>query len=218
MRHEVIVAALLLGPWLTSLSDGSVHAGTYSGSNSREYSKVKEILATDSVEVKQSGRNSLVAKEKALSIAARKAFTSLLRDHETDLVDPEDESGRVAAVLPLKDLTFSDREISDCVYDYSIENEKRSESVYICEVRYRFDSKQVVLLLQKHGVKCRSNGLENSNIKVVIYTEDFIRNSSRLYTKNCVVQKYSSEYVVLFIKNCTKEDFEKFGLRYALLQ
>lgn len=227
MKHRVVIVGALfsiLNLLMTPNDSSFVLAETYAGvgaarkqerySPSPKIRKIAEILATDSIEIKQSGKNSLIAKERALAIAARRAFSSLLRDHGEDFV----ESSGEPQAAELKDSTFSDREISNCVYDYSIENEKHSESIYICAVRYRFDSKRIVSLFQKHDIKCRSDESNDSNIKVAIYSRDFIRNSAKIYTKNCVIQKYSSEYVVLFIRNCTKKEFEKLGLRYALLQ
>lgn len=222
MKHrEAIVFSLLLALdfWVTSINGKFVLAGTYSAKKSSKNDRsdrLGEVLATNSVKIKRSGRNSLIAKEKALSVAARRAFSSLLHDHVADFVDLGDELETTSAPM-LKDSIFSDREISNCVYDYSIENEKHSEFIYICEVRYRFDSKRVVSLLRKHGLKCRLDEPNNSSIRVAVYTRDFILNSSNIYTKSCVVQKYSSDYVILLIRNCTKEEFEKLGLRYALL-
>lgn len=180
---------------------------------------IGEVLAADSVQIKSIGENSLAAKQKALSVAARRAFSSLLDQYTAELVeiDNPDSVLKEEALPPLS--SFSDREINNCVYDYSIDNEKYSESVYICEVRYRFDSKKIISLLQNYNVKCRLSGINKpAGIEVAVYTKDFIRNSSKFPANDCVIKKYSAEYVVIFIKNCTKEKFAKLGLRYALLQ
>lgn len=215
------------------------YAEVYSGMNSRKArdftpqrsggsNKVAEILATDSIQIKQIGRNSLIAKEKALTIAARKAFSSLLSEHKADLIYEKEINGRALDgadhqkpenIQNSDTSILSDQEISNCIYDYSIENEKYSKSVYICEVRYRFDVGRVIFFLTKHGIECRSNEMDRDlGIKVAVFTRDFIKNIRKLREKDWVIQKYSSEYVVIFIRNCTKKEFENLGLRYALLQ
>lgn len=158
------------------------------------------ILATDSIEIKQQSKNSLLAKEQALSIAMRRAFSDLLKNRL-----------EISDNLP----TFSEKEISDCVYDCSIEHEKHSESTYICEVIYRFDKNKLSSLLNKHGISYKAEKETVSSLRIAIYTDDFIKNSDRLNNLNCAVEKFSSEKVILTIKNQDIEEFKKLGIRYV---
>lgn len=159
-----------------------------------------EILATDSIEIKQQSKNSLLAKEQALSIAMRRAFSDLLKNRL-----------EISDNLP----TFSEKEISDCVYDCSIEHEKYSESTYICEVIYRFDENKLSSLLKKHGISYKAEKEKVSSLRIAIYTDNFIKNSDRLNKLNCAVEKFSSEHVILIIKNQDIEEFKKLGIRYV---
>lgn len=183
MKHSVFVFAFAFALYLIR-SDFS-------------FADESRVLATDSIEIKQQSKNSLLAKEQALSIAMRKAFADLLKNRL-----------EISETLP----HFSEKEISDCVYDCSIENEKHSESTYICEVTYRFDESKVADLLNKHGIPYKTEKKPASNTKIAIYTDDFIKNSNKL---DCVVEKFSSERVILTIKDFDIEEFKKLGIRYV---
>lgn len=162
------------------------------------------ILAADSVQVKQKSQNSLVAKEKALAIALKKAFVELVKD-------------RIGVSDGMSVSTIPGKEINDCVYDYSIENEKHSASTYICEVLYRFDERKVVQLLDKYGIAHEikiSAEEKSSSLRISVYTDDYIKVLSNL---DCVVEKFSPQIVVLKIKNYALEEFKKLGIRYAQL-
>lgn len=165
------------------------------------YADAVGILAANSIEVKRQSRNSLHAKEQALSSALRKAFAESLR-----------KQLGVSKQLP----NFSEREIGDCVYDCSIEKEKYSECMYICEVIYRFDESKVLSLLRKYGIAYKSTNVAPvvKNLRLAIYTDDFLNNFNRLF---CRVEKFSSERVIISIQNCSIEDFAKLGIRYARL-
>lgn len=168
------------------------------------------ILSAESIEIKRKSENSLKAKESALSAALQKAFFRILVNR-FGISDAKDNA---------QINSISQKEMSNCVYDYSIENEKRSESIYICEIIYRFDEDKVINLLQKHGVISildRKNKSEFGDINVAFYTDDFIRSNDRFAEMQYVIKRFSSEYVVVTIKNCTIEDVRRFGLPYAQL-
>ncbi len=167
-----------------------------------------KILAADSIQVKQQSQNSLIAKEKALAIALKKSFMELLKDRVG--VSNKDNAS-VSSIIP-------EKEINDCVYDYSIENEKHSASTYICEVSYRFDERKILQLLDKYGIAHElkiQDETKSSFFRVSVYTTDYIKVLSNI--DYCVIEKFSPQIVILRIKNCTPEEFRKFGIRYAQL-
>lgn len=159
------------------------------------------VLAVGSVEIKQQGANSLQAKEKALCVAMRRSFNNLLID-------------RLKLRRPLP--SFSHREISDCVYDCSIDSEKHSDQIYIGEISYRFSEGKVASLLKKHGVKCNliSEDIKQSYLRVAIYSKDFEKIAS---LKSCIVESFSAERIIVKVRENSFEDFKKSGITYAQL-
>ncbi|MBR1735214.1 MAG: hypothetical protein IJ730_07240 [Alphaproteobacteria bacterium] len=176
------------------------------GFSSVSFADEGRILVADSVKVKQTSKNSLLAKEQALNIARKKAFFNLLKNRLEINVNSS-----VSAI--------SAKEISDCVYDYSIDQEKHSASIYICEVSYRFDEDKVLAVLDKYGVYYQGKKTDQSKnkncLRLALYTTDYIK----LVAKNfdCVVEKFTSRFVIVRIKNCTLEEFRKQDIKYAQL-
>jgi hypothetical protein len=166
----------------------------------------EQFFCVENVEVKQSDKNALIAKQKALSKALRMAFSRLLSE-ELGVQENSVTS------------SISENQISNCICDYSIEREKHSESIYIGKITYRFSKKQVASLLKKYNLKCVAIDDNKSihNIRVAVYTKDFIDNFDKMKEFDYFVEKFSGKKVVFLMRNGTVNDFRKLGIRYAIL-
>jgi hypothetical protein len=154
-------------------------------------------LESKNVKVKQEGRNSLEAKQAALRRANRLAFSKVLN-------------------LELKAIeSFSDGEIQNCIYDYSIEREKFSASVYIGEFFYRFSKSRVSSLLKSRGIRVDFQNEEDRVVKLAVYLNDFISQSKRLNELNVIIEKFSDTKVVFSINRKYIGNFRKLGIKYA---
>jgi hypothetical protein len=162
------------------------------------------FFCVDNIEVKQNGENSLVAKQKALSIASRKAFFKLL--------------GGEFGISDAKSLEISESQINECLYDYSIEQEKHSERVYIAELSYRFNKKQTVQLLKKYGIDCSNVVTETENtknVKIIVRMNDFVTNYGELKKLDYSIEQFSGEKVIFVINKDDVNNFKKIGIKYA---
>lgn len=162
-------------------------------------------FVVENIEVKQKDRNSLLAKQRALSVASRMAFAKVI-SQELNL----DES-----VMD----SISDNKIANCIYDYSIENEKHSDSFYIAELSYRFDKSLVGALLKKSGIKCdiENEKQDKQNIELVVRIEDYILKSNDLRRISHSVSSFSAEIVTFIIHKTSFVEFRKLGVRYAVI-
>jgi hypothetical protein len=97
-----------------------------------------DIITAKPVSVKQNGKNSFEAKQKAIDRAARLAFFNVLKENY-------DLSREAIGKL-------SGEQISQCISGCSMEQEKQSESYYIARLAYRFSREMVEHLLESKGL------------------------------------------------------------------
>jgi hypothetical protein len=161
-----------------------------------------KYFEVDDVEVKQSGKNSLIAKQKALSESMRSAFRKAFAE--------ELSANPRAASIPLQ-------QIRDCVYDYSIEQEKVSDSVYIGKFFYRFSKRKVASLLRSYGIDIKFEDEESKTVKLAVYLNDFLRCVQRLRNLGVSVKQFSDERVVFCISKDRLANFYLLRIRYAQL-
>ncbi len=154
------------------------------------------------VEIKQEGQNSFIAKQQALSKSARSAFLQLFK--ENDELKP-------FAICANR---FSERQIQDCVYDYSIENEKSSDSFYIAEFSYRFSKSKINERLRKFGANVKTEKT-SAVTKIAIYKKDYLKRLKLLSKIGAKVVSFSSEKVVLEIHDINR--FKKLKFTYVQL-
>jgi hypothetical protein len=169
-------------------------------------SAVSMLLSVENIEIKQKGKNSLIAKQVALQTAIDRAFYKLLTDKLN--------------ISNAENLHILKQEINDCLYDYSIEQEKYSESVYIAELSCRFDKKHMAKLFCKYGIVCPEMTLESTdskNAEIVVRTDDFIANFQELKKFNCFVKRFSGEKVIFMIRVNAISDFRKLHIKYFQL-
>ncbi|MDR0968258.1 MAG: hypothetical protein LBL99_01315 [Holosporaceae bacterium] len=153
----------------------------------------------ENVEVKRQSKNSLIAKEEAARQAARSAFGKL--------IEKETQS--------LQKLSFSDREIQDCVYDYSIDQEKISNTVYVGRFSYRFSKNKVATLLRSRGANVDFGEKQSGKVKLAVYRKDFLRNADDLEKLKIAVEEFSNERVVFEIAKKRIPNFRKLRIKYA---
>jgi hypothetical protein len=156
----------------------------------------------DDIEIKQIGKNSLIAKQRALSEAMLSAFKKALAEELRDK--------SVAVSIP-------PNKIRDCVYDYSIDQEKVSDSVYIGKFSYRFSKKKVASLLRSHGININIDDEEGKKVELAVYLDDFLQYAPKLRDMGASVYRFSDKRVVFCINKNRLTDFYRLRIRYAPL-
>ena len=146
---------------------------------------------------KATDRNSLVAKQKALSGSMSRAFNRLL-----DSYFPEAES--------LKN-KVPEEKIQDCIYDYSIDQEKFSGKAYIAKFSFRFLKDAVQKILRSHNIAGHEER-KSETLVVAIYTQDYLNNYDQL--KECKVVVFSPKRMVLEIPTAALSDLFDLGLAF----
>ncbi|MDR0632020.1 MAG: hypothetical protein LBF54_02165 [Holosporaceae bacterium] len=162
-----------------------------------QYFEVRDI------EIKQKGKNSLAAKQVALDRAARLALKKMIED-ELKGSFPE---------------SISNQQIQNCVYDYSIDQEKFSDSIYIGRISYRFLKNKISSLLKPHGINVSIQDDEGkaNDVRLSVYLVDFLRRARELRKIKAAVEKFSDQKVVFRIKKKYIDDFRKLRIKYARL-
>ncbi len=137
-------------------------------------------LEVNGVTTRITDRNSLVAKQRALSNSTNRAFHRLL-----DSYFPE--------AVSLKGKIREDK-IQDCVYDYSVDQEKFSGKTYIAKFSFRFSKEAVQKILRSHNISSfEEKKSEKSN--VVVYTQDYLNHYKQL--KEYKVVLFSPKRLIL---------------------
>ncbi|MDR2158062.1 MAG: hypothetical protein LBO02_01955 [Holosporaceae bacterium] len=157
------------------------------------------------IEVKQRGGNSLIAKQNALHRAVRSAFKKIVEIQT---------AGKFSSFE-----SISHQQIQNCVYDYSIDQEKFSDSVYIGRISYRFYKSKIAALLKPYGANIDVGESENKSemARFAVYLKDFIRHAKSLRDLNVTVEKFSNDRVIFGIKKKRVEDFRELRIKYAQL-
>lgn len=157
-----------------------------------------DYLGVNDVTSKATEVNSLAAKQAVFSNALNRAFERMLESYFPEVSSLQD---KVEA-----------RVIQDCVYDYSIDQEKFSGRTYIARFSFRFSKKAVkALLLNRNMLTQEKKGPE---VKVVaIYTQDYLQKYDWL--KKCKVMMFSSKRILLKISETELKNFLKAGAAFA---
>jgi hypothetical protein len=163
-----------------------------------------EYFEVDDIEVKQSGRNSLIAKEEALRLTRRLALEKMVKSISKSTNPPALAS-------------ISDREIQNCIYEYSIDREKFSGSFYIGKISYRFFKNKVSSLLKSRGIHTEIQVVENRIARFAVYLKDFIRCANELNRLEVTVEKFSDTRIVFNINRKYVDNFRRLRIKYAQL-
>ena len=167
-----------------------------------------DLLDSVSVEIEQKGDNPTVAKDKALKIAARFAFEDALATQ----LDCQIKTGSI-----------TDNQISNCIYEYDIEDEKYSASIYIAKITYRFNYRMVAELLRNRGISfaekvvAQPEKAQKKNVrkqKILMRTDDFINAVSKS-NFDYRVEKISKKRIIL---NADSEKLDSMKAPYLKLK
>lgn len=137
-------------------------------------------LEVNGVTAKATDRNSLAAKQKALSGSTNRAFNRLLDSYFPEAVSLKNK--------------IQEEKIQDCIYDYSIDQEKFSGKTYIAKFSFRFSKEAVQRILRNHNIIGHEEKKSETDI-VAIYTQDYLNNYERL--KEYKVVLFSPRRMVL---------------------
>ena len=150
-----------------------------------------DLLDSVCVEIEQKGDNPSVAKDKAIKIAARFAFEDAL---DTQLN------------CHAKTTSITDNQISNCLYEYVIEDEKYSASIYIAKITYRFNYRLVAGLLRTRGINFsekivkKSETPQKKNVptqKILMRTDDFMNSISKKSNLEYRIEKIAKKRMIL---------------------
>ena len=170
---------------------------------------VVDLLDSVSVEIEQKGDNPSVAKDKAIEIAARFAFKDALM---------------MQLDCHAKIDSITNDQISNCLYEYVIENEKYSASVYIAKITYQFNYRLVAQLLRNQGISFSEKIVENSekpqkkNVnkqRILMRTEDFINAISKKTDFDYRIEKIAKKRIIL---NINSEKLLNIKVPYLILK
>ncbi|MBO4405711.1 MAG: hypothetical protein J5821_03185 [Alphaproteobacteria bacterium] len=153
-------------------------------------------LEVNGITVKATDRNSLAAKQKALSGSMNRAFNRLLDSYFPEAVSLKNK--------------IQEEKIQDCIYDYSIDQEKFSGKTYIAKFSFRFSKEAVQKILRSHNIIGREEK-KSETTAVAIYTQDYLGNYERL--KEYKVILFSPKRMVLEIPAAALTDL--FSLQLA---
>lgn len=122
-------------------------------------------LEVSGVTVKMTAKDSLTAKQKAVSTSYYKAFGKMLASYFPD-----------AKMIQSK---VSEEKIQNCVYDYSIDQEKFSGRVYIAKFSFRFDRDKVVNVLREYNIES-AEYQKSKDVNICVYTQDYLESYGQL--------------------------------------
>ncbi|MDR1551700.1 MAG: hypothetical protein LBS14_03420 [Holosporaceae bacterium] len=162
-----------------------------------------ESFVVEVVEVKECGKNSLEAKQTALSRAYVLAFRQAM-------------AGWVGLTAARTGISW--RQAKNCLYDYSIDQEKSSDSCYIARVTCRFHRKKMAVELDRLGISdvLRDEAEEDrSCMKMAVYLNDFLKMERELKKLNILVVSFTNWRVIFSITRKNFEEFCRLQLRYA---
>ena len=73
----------------------------------------------------------------------------------------------------------SEEKIQNCVYDYSIDQEKFSGRVYIAKFSFRFDRDKVVNVLREYNIES-AEYQKSKDVNICVYTQDYLESYGQL--------------------------------------
>lgn len=142
--------------------------------------------------------NSLAAKQSVFSNALKRAFGRMLERYFPEVSSLQDK--------------VEERTIQDCVYDYSIDQEKFSGKTYIARFSFRFSKKAVENLLLSRNMLAREKKESEANV-VAVYTQDYLQKYSQLQKYKVIV--FSPKRVLLEISKTESKSFLNAGVAFA---
>lgn len=176
--------------------------------------QAEELLEPVCIEIEQKGENASVAKKEALEIALKFALKDAIADQlncSEKLVDG-----------------ISKKQIASCLYEYVVENEKYSDSVYIAKISYKFKKKNIIAILKDLDIEVKEKITKEKEAdqvrkikkrhKLLISTSDF--KNYVLGRKNFFfdIEKISKERVLIVVDNNGMEKMKDIPITYQKLK
>ena len=155
-------------------------------------------LEVNGVTSKATGVNSLAAKQSVFSNALNRAFGRMLENYFPEVSALQEK--------------IEEKVIQDCVYDYSIDQEKFSGRTYIARFSFRFSKKAVKKLLLSRNMLAQERRESEAKI-VAIYAQDYLQKYDQL--KNYKVIMFSPKKVILEISESESKNFLNAGVVFA---
>lgn len=155
-------------------------------------------LEINGVTSKASSANSLAAKQSVFSNALNRAFGRMLSIYFPKARSLEGE--------------VQEKTIQDCLYDYSIDQEKFSGKTYIARFSFRFSKKTVQKLLRKHNLLDQKE-VRSESETIAIHTQDYLSKYDQL--KEYKVVLFSPKRIVLEIFKTDLKPFLDSGVAFA---
>lgn len=134
------------------------------------------------IEVRVQAKDSVIAQQEAQNSAMLKAFLTVLRK-EFDISSVDDS-------------TFTIKEVSSTLCDYSIDKEKFSKTVFIGRFSFRFYRDRVAILLKEHGFDVPLNQYTEEKSRFVVLRSVFEQHTDLFWQNDARIEKFNSEKVV----------------------
>ena len=176
--------------------------------------QAEEQLEPVCIEIEQKGENASVAKKEALEIALKFALKDAIADQlncSEKLVDG-----------------ISKKQIASCLYEYVVENEKYSDSIYIAKISYKFKRKNVIAILKDLNVEIEEEIVKEKKTdqvqkikkqhKLLVSMSDF--KNYVLGRKNLFfdIEKISGERVLIVVDDNGMEKMKDIPIKYKKLK
>ena len=176
--------------------------------------QAEELLEPVCIEIEQKGENASVAKKEALEIALKFALKDAIADQlncSEKLVDG-----------------ISKKQIASCLYEYVVENEKYSDSIYIAKISYKFKRKNVIAILKDLNVEIEEEIVKEKKTdqvqkikkqhKLLVSMSDF--KNYVLGRKNLFfdIEKISGERVLIVVDDNGMEKMKDIPIKYKKLK
>ncbi len=159
-----------------------------------------KFININEITVKISDKNSLIAKQKALSNAQNLAFSKLIIVQYPEVNYVKDK--------------ISLNQIQECIYDYSIEEEKFTEKIYMAEFSFRFSKEKLKHLFKSYGINSDEDEMSViMNNSLVVYTKDFL-NHFNLF-QNVSIKRFSARRMILQISKQQKDILKNNYIKFA---
>lgn len=155
-------------------------------------------LEINGITSKASSVNSLAAKQSVFSNALNRAFGRMLSTYFPKARSLEGE--------------VQEKTIQDCLYDYSIDQEKFSGRTYIARFSFRFSKKTVQKLLRKHNLLDQEEARSESEI-VAVHTQDYLSKYDQL--KEYKVVLFSPKRIILEVPEADLKTFLNSKVAFA---
>lgn len=162
------------------------------------------LVEINDIDVRQYGADLIAAKDAAINDAMRIAFSRLFED-----------DGELAEFRQYQP-QFSESHIQDCVFEYTVEHEKMSDSMYMATVSYKFSKEKIFNWLKKFGAVVEQTDDALSSVSVVMRRHDYIDNYQAISQLDHSIDSFSSDRVVCVFNS--EEDLLEIDIPYVRLR